>query len=267
MSTEPVTFDLADGVAEIAFNRPDKHNSLTLEMFEAIGEAIDRLNDTAAARVAVLSGNGPSFCAGIDLGLMQLLADEARRPHVLETLLGRDDGPDNLAQRVAYGWKTAAVPVIAAIDGVAFGGGFQIAMGADIRIASPAARFCIMETRYGLIPDMSITQTLPEHLPRDVALELTLTAREFDADEALALGLVTRVAEDPLAAARELASTVAARSPDAVRACKRLYNEAWRAAPAVGLGLEAALQLEIMGGDNQREAVAAAMERRRPAFG
>ncbi len=268
MSDDLVTFELADGIADIRFNRPDKHNSLTLEMFHAIAAAGARLREEPAARVAVLSGNGPSFCAGLDFSLMQaMLAGDAQTRAVMEALLGRDDGPDNLAQRVAFTWKSAPVPVIAAIRGAAFGGGFQIALGCDLRIAAPQARFSIMETRYGLIPDMSISQTLPELLARDVALELTLSGREFDASEAAGLGLVTRLAEDPLAAAFELAQVIAARSPDAMRACKRLYNEAWRSDARHGLALEEALQLTLIGGANQREAVAAAMQKRAAVFG
>ncbi len=281
MSTEPVSFEVTDGIAEIRFDRADKHNSLTLDMFEAIAAAGAALREHPAVRVAVLSGNGPSFCAGLDFSLMRgllgtagdgnavtkkLLGTAGDGNAVTKKLLGRADGPENLAQRVAYTWKTAPVPVIAAIHGVAFGGGFQIAMGCDIRIAAPTARFSIMEMRYGLIPDMSITQTLPELLGRDVALELTLSAREFDAVEAKTLGLVTRLADDPLAAAHALATDIAARSPEAVRACKRLYNEAWRSDAAHGLALEERLQLELIGSRNQREAVSASLEKRAPEF-
>ena len=259
--------DITDGIADIRFNRADKHNSLTLEMFDAIAAAGQALHDNPAIRVADLSGNGPSFCAGLDFSVMRsLLASEQDQTAAPDRLLTRADGPENLAQRVAYCWKSAPVPVIAAVHGVAFGGGFQIAMGCDIRIAAPQARFSIMEMRYGLIPDMSITQTLPELLGRDVALELTLSAREFLADEALTLGLVTAVNEQPLAAAHELATIIAGRSPQAVRACKQLYNDTWRSDAASGLALEAALQKSLIGSRNQREAVTASLEKRAPNF-
>lgn len=267
MSAALVTIDCTDGVADVRFNRADKHNSLTLEMFAAISDAIDTINADHAVRVVVLSGEGPSFCAGLDLSLLQaMLAGGAAATGTLTSLMRRDDGPDNLAQRVAYGWKAARVPVIGALHGVAYGGGFQIALGCDMRIADPATRFSIMEARYGLVPDMSITQTLPELLSRDVALELTLTARVFEAAEAAALGLVTRLADEPRAAALELARTIADRSPDAVQAIKRLYNASWRADAAHGLRLEEALQVPLIGSPNQVEAVRASMEKRPPRF-
>ena len=262
-----VVITLDGGVAEICFNRPESHNALSLDMFEAIVAAGERVHGDPAIRVVVLTGNGPSFCAGLDLELMRTMvgADETAKA-AMSKLLGRDEQPDNLAQRVAYTWKSAPVPVIGAIRGVAFGGGMQIALGCDLRVAAPNARFCIMEARYGLIPDMSISQTLPELITRDRALELTLTAREFDGREALDLGLVTMLEDDPLAAARELAKTIAARSPEAVRAVKKLYNTAWPAEAERGLRLEEALQLPLIGSPNQVEAGQAAMARRAPRF-
>lgn len=262
-----VTVTLDGGVAEIYFNRPDSHNALSLDMFDAIAAAGERVHTDPAIRVVVLTGNGPSFCAGLDLELMRTMVgadDEAKA--AMSSLLGRGDRPDNLAQRVAYTWKSAPVPVIAAIRGVAFGGGMQIALGCDMRVAAPDARLCIMEARYGLIPDMSISQTLPELIARDRALELTLTAREFDGREALELGLVTLLDDDPLAAAQQLAQTIAARSPEAVRAVKELYNTVWPADAERGLRLEEALQLPLIGSSNQVEAVQAAMARRAPRF-
>ncbi|MEX2479582.1 MAG: crotonase/enoyl-CoA hydratase family protein [Gammaproteobacteria bacterium] len=262
-----LTLRKADGVADVRFNRPDKHNALSLEMFTAIGDMLAQIADDAEIRVVVLSGSGESFCAGLDLELLRaMLAGGEAAQSVLAALLRRDSGPDNLAQRVAYGWKALPVPVIGAIHGVAWGGGLQIALGCDMRIAAPTARLSIMEARYGLVPDMSLTQTLPELVGRDVALELSLSARIFDAVEAHALGLVTRLADDPLAAAQALAGTIAERSPHAVRAVKRLINEAWRADARHGLALEEALQLPLIGSPNQIEAVRASLEQRAPRF-
>lgn len=262
-----LTLSKADGVADVRFNRPDKHNALSLEMFTAIGDMLTQIADDAGIRVVVLSGSGDSFCAGLDLELLRaMLAGGGAAQGVLAALLHRDSGPDNLAQRVAYGWKALAVPVIGAIHGVAWGGGLQIALGCDIRIAAPTARFSIMEARYGLVPDMSLTQTLPELVGRDVALELSLSARIFDGVEAHDLGLVTRLADDPLAAAQALARTIAERSPHAVRAVKRLINESWRADARHGLALEEALQLPLIGSPNQVEAVRASLEQRAPHF-
>ncbi|MAT65859.1 MAG: enoyl-CoA hydratase [Gammaproteobacteria bacterium] len=262
-----VEFNLSEGVADIRFNRPDKHNSLSLEMFEAVIAAGERVHREAGIRAAVVSGNGASFCAGLDLGLMQSwLEDDEAAARTQQRLLSRDAGPDNIAQRAAYVWKSAPVPVIGALHGNVFGGGMQIALGCDIRIAAPDARLSIMETRYGLIPDMSITATLPDLVARDVALELTLSARVFGAEEALGLGLVTRLEAEPHAAALALAATIAGRSPHAVRAVKELYNQAWRAEADKGMRLEEALQIPLIGSPNQVEAVAAAVAKRAPRF-
>jgi len=174
--------------------------------------------------------------------------------------------PDNFFQRSAYVWKTLPVPVIAAVHGVAFGGGFQIALGADLRIARPDARFSIMEIQWGLVPDVALTQTVRDVLRLDVAKELVWTGRVVEGSEALALGLVTRLAEDPLAAALELAREIAGRSPDAIRAGKRLLEQAWHADPATGLALEARLQGGLIGKPNQVEAVKARFEKRAGRF-
>lgn len=265
--TELVTVTVADGIADVRFNRPDKHNSLTLEMFHAINDAARALYSDPRIRVAVLSGNGPSFCAGLDFSIMQemLKSPEAARA-VMDSLLARDGGPDNRAQRTACAWKYAPVPVIAALHGVAFGGGCQIALGADTRIAAPDTRMSVMEIKYGLVPDMGLTQTLPDLVRIDVAKELTLTGRVVGAQEAERLGLVTQVAEDPLAVAFAMARGIAARSPQAIRASKRLLNEAWRADARTGLELEEALQITLLGSADNVEAVNAAMQKRAPVF-
>ena len=262
-----VTVSIAEGLADIRFNRPDKHNSLTLEMFDAINAAAAALGDNPAVRVAVLSGNGPSFCAGLDFSIMaHMLKGPAEARAVTERLLARDGRPDNCAQRAAVAWKNAPVPVIAALHGAAFGGGCQIALGADMRIAAPDTRLSVMEIKYGLIPDMGLTQTLPALVRLDVAKELTLTGRIVDAEEALQLGLVTRISAEPLAAAFDLARSIAGRAPHAVRAAKRLLNEAWRADATTGLALEEALQRTLLGSPEQVEAVTASMQKREPKF-
>ena len=250
------------GIADVRLNRPQTHNSLTLEMFRAVIAAGEEVGANASVRVAVLSGNGPSFCAGLDMSVMQaVVAGTKQLDDVLEVLFARDTGPDNVAQRAALIWKTLPIPVIAAVHGVAFGGGCQIALGADIRIAAPTATLSVMEARYGLIPDMGITQTLPDLVPIDVAKELTMTARTVSAEEAWALGLVTRIAAEPHAAAMELAQAIAARSPGAVKGTKRL-NAAWREGASYGLELEESIQRSLIGSAEQMEAVAASLEKR-----
>jgi enoyl-CoA hydratase/carnithine racemase len=265
--TDLVTVNIADGIADVRFNRPDKHNSLTLEMFDAINAAGASVSGNPSVRVVVLSGNGPSFCAGLDFSIMAaMLKGPQQARAVMDRLLARDGRADNRAQRTAYIWKTCTVPVIAALHGVAFGGGCQIALGADIRIAAPDTRMSVMEIKYGLVPDMGLTQTLPDLVRLDVAKELTLSGRVVESAEAQQLGLVTRIVDEPLAVAFEMAHAIAARSPHAVQASKRLLNEAWRADARSGLGLEEELQLALLGSPNQIEAVNAALQKREARF-
>jgi len=248
-------------VAVVALARPERHNALDLELLDALATAADRLSQRREVRAVVLCGEGPSFCSGLDAG--SVLA-AAGGPAGLERWL-RAPVP-NRFQRAAHAWLALPVPVIAAIHGACFGGGLQIALAADLRIAAPDARLSVMEVRLGLIPDMSITRTLPRLVRSDVARELTYTGRELDGLEAQALGLVTRVAADPLGAAMQLAGEIAARSPDAVRAAKRLYELAWTGEAQRTLALEAELQLGLVGTPNQLEAASAWAQRREPRF-
>jgi len=261
-----VTIDLEGGVADVRMNRPDKYNALSREMFAALGEAGDRLADDRSVRAVVLSGNGRGFCAGLDFDSFRAMSDAGASAGPQPKPQAGGARPDNFFQRAAYVWKTLPVPVIAAVHGVAFGGGFQIALGADLRIARPDARFSIMEIQWGLVPDVALTQTVRDVLRLDVAKELVWTGRVVEGSEALALGLVTRLAEDPLAAALELAREIAGRSPDAIRAGKRLLEQAWHADPATGLALEARLQGGLIGKPNQVEAVKARFEKRAGRF-
>ena len=262
MSAEPgvateerVGVEVDGGVAEARLRRADKHNGLDAAMFDRLVEAAAEIAANPGVRVVVLSGEGPSFCAGLDFKAVMtgtgLTPDQA---------FAREDGDfANHAQRTAYDWHRLPVPVIAAIHGACIGGGLQIALAADIRICAPDAKLSVREIEYGLIPDMSITQTLPDLVGMDVAKELTYTGRTLSGSEAHELGLVTRLADDPREAAFELAREIASKSPDAVRRAKRLLNEAYRADAATGLGLEAELQQELMGSPNQIAAVQAAL--------
>jgi enoyl-CoA hydratase/carnithine racemase len=269
---ELVTIEKKDGVADVRLNRPDKYNALSQEMFAAIISAGESLLDAKDVRVVVLSGNGRGFCAGLDFGSFQGMAGgnaggNAARSNPAPSLFERnDDLPENRAQRPAMVWKRLPMPVITAIHGVAFGGGCQIALGGDIRIAAPDAKLSVMEIKWGLIPDMSLTQTLRDLVPLDVAKELTFTGRILSGTEAQALGLVTRTAPDPLAAAMSLATEIASKSPDAIRAGKRLLETTWRADAATGLALEQELQGKLIGRANQLEAVKANFENRAPKF-
>jgi enoyl-CoA hydratase/carnithine racemase len=246
-------------VATVTLTRPDKHNALDVEMVEAILAAAARLRDESGVRAVVLHGEGPSFCSGLDV--VSIMQSDPTRPDDSDptrplTDRIRGDVP-NWFQRASHDWVTLPMPVIAALHGSVLGGGLQIALGADIRIAAPDARLSVMEVRWGLIPDMGISRTLPRLVSIDVAKELTYTGKTVSGEEAARLGLVTRVSHDPLAAALELAGRIAARSPDAVRRAKRLYDTAWTGEAAQTLALEAELQLELVGSPNQLAAVTA----------
>ena len=262
--TDLVTVEVNDGVADVRLNRPEKYNALSPDMFRAIIEAGERLAEAKAVRAVVLSGNGRGFCAGLDMASMQGLADPQGQTG--DSLLSRSEKPENRAQRPAYVWKRLPVPTIAALHGVAYGGGCQIALGADIRFAAPDAKISVMEIKWGLIPDMSITQTLRDLVPLDVAKELTFTGRVLNGEQARQAGLVTHVADDPRAAALELAREIASKSPDAVRAGKQLFETSWHADERTGLELESALQTALIGSPNQVEAVKANFEKRAPEF-
>jgi enoyl-CoA hydratase/carnithine racemase len=264
-----VTINIDNYIADVRLNRPDKYNALSPEMFQAIIEAGETLKGDSSIRVVVLSGNGKGFCAGLDFSSFQQMGSggEEGESQGSRSLFERPAGtPANFAQYTGFVWKEMAVPVIAAVHGVAFGGGLQIALGADIRLASPDARFSVMEIKWGLVPDMSGTQTLRDLVRLDVAKELTFTGRQVPAEEAAKLGLVTRVCDDPLKEAMEMAAVIAGKSPDAIASDKQLLETAWRASAEEGLKLEESLQKALISSPNQVEAVMANFENRPPNF-
>jgi enoyl-CoA hydratase/carnithine racemase len=256
-----VRLRVADHVATVTLTRPETHNALDLAMFEAIIGAAYRLRTEPGVRAVVLHGDGPSFCSGLDV--TSIMAAGGGIEGLTDPLL--DEVP-NWFQRSAYDWLRVPVPVIAAIHGNCLGGGLQIALGADIRIAAPDARLSVMEVRWGLVPDMAITRTLPRLVGIDVAKELTFTGKVISGVEASDLGVVTRVSDDPLAAAHDLATQIAGRSPDAVRAAKRLFDSGWTGSADETLGLEAELQRGLIGSPNQLAAVAAGLTKQTPEF-
>jgi enoyl-CoA hydratase/carnithine racemase len=246
-------------------NRADKLNALDMPMFEALVETGSALASDPSLRAVVLSGEGRAFCAGLDFASFQgMVQSERSGPRLLST--GSDASPANFAQRAAWIWTELPVPVIAAVHGVAYGGGLQIALGADLRLVAPDAKLSVMEVKWGLVPDMSGTQTLRRLVRLDVAKELTFTGRVVSGEEAVALGLATRAAADPRAAALELAADIASKSPDAIRAGKQLLDRSGVGSVAEGLALEASLQRGLIGSPNQIEAIRANMERRPPRF-
>ncbi|OED48159.1 enoyl-CoA hydratase [Rhodobacteraceae bacterium (ex Bugula neritina AB1)] len=258
-----VTIGYKDHIAYVTLARPDKHNALDEEMIEAIIAAGQEVA-TSDARAVVLSGAGKSFCAGLD---MAALAGFAQRD-LSSLIMERTHTDANAFQEVAMIWRRLPMPVIAAIHGACFGGGLQIALGADIRIAHPEAQLSVMEMKWGLIPDMGGMALLPHLLRSDVLRRLTYTAEKVDAAQALDWGLVTELTPGPLSRAQELALDIASKSPAAVRAAKRLiaYVESG-ASQADVLLRESAEQLDLIGKPDQIEAVAAGLQKRPPDFG
>ena len=256
-----VKYTIIDGVADVRLSRPKKRNALDLAMFEALISVGDKLIQRADVRAVVLSGEGSAFCAGLDLMSMMTLDDGVER------LLKRGpQSPANFAQRAAWIWTEIPVPVIAVLHGSVLGGGLQIALGADMRFATADARLSVMETKWGLCPDMSLTQTLPKLVGLDVAKWLTYTGEMIQGVEALRLGLVTRVCEDPLDEALKVARSIAGRSPHAIRACKRLLDEGPSMSVADAFQLEENLQRTLIASPNQLEALQANFAKRPPRF-
>jgi enoyl-CoA hydratase/carnithine racemase len=263
-----VTVTVTDGIADVRLNRPAKRNALDLAMFAALVTTGEQLKTTPGLRAVVLSGEGQDFCAGLDFSMFEAMREGSDGGlTVAEVPPPAADSPARvLAQRAPYVWAEQPVPVIAAIRGNALGGGLQIALGADIRIVSPDARLGLLEVAWGIIPDMTGTQLLPGLVGRDVAKELTFTARTVSGEEAARIGLATRTDPDPLAAALALAREIAGRSPHAVRAAKRLLDLAGRTDLGAGLAREQEEIHALIGSPNQMEAIAARFEKRPAKF-
>jgi enoyl-CoA hydratase/carnithine racemase len=263
-----VKVTISEGVADVRLVRADKMNALDAAMFEALVGTSEGLAREKGLRAVVLSGEGRAFCAGLDMGRFAAMKEDGGNGIAggeTRDLTIRTNGLANFPQAAVWGWRQLPVPVIAAIQGVAFGGGFQLALGADMRFLSPEARMSIMEVKWGLVPDMAGTPILASLVRDDILRELTYTGRIFSAQEALSYGLATRICDDPLAAALEVAREIAGKSPDAIRAAKRLLNNL-SVDPGPALLAESVEQMKLMGGANQLEAVRANIERRAPRF-
>ncbi len=259
--SDRVRVDIEGGIAQVVLTRGAKHNGLDRQMFEALIAAGRQLQSAPGLRAVVLSGEGPSFCAGLDF------VSFMREGLDIPALLAREEGEAaNYVQQAAWVWTEVPVPVVAALHGNVFGGGLQLALAADIRYVTADAALSIREIKWGLIPDMTASQTLRHLVRLDVAKELVFTGRSVDGNEAVALGLATRVEDDPKAAATATARAIATRSPDAIRGGKRLLNEAWAVDTAAGLRMEEDIQRGLLGKPNQLEAVAAGMQKRTPKF-
>ena len=261
--SDRVTVEIENHVAELTLNRPEKHNAVDLAMFEALIEAGEALAKNTDVRAVVMHGAGDNFCAGIDLSVFQGSGLDGLDKNAFKP---RDGSPANFFQSAAYVWRALPVPVIAAIEGVAFGAGLQIALGADIRYATPNAKLSIMEIKWGIIPDMAITATLRDIMPADRVKQLAFSGRIIAGSEAEIVGLITSIHDNPLVAARRLAAEIAGKSPDAIRAIKSLVNESWHDKVEDALQREARLQMGLLGRPNQAEAVKANLEKRTANF-
>src|SRR6201998_490357 len=263
-----VSITVSDGVADVRLVRADKMNALDAAMFEALVAATDRLSREKGVRAVVLSGEGRAFCAGLDMGRFAAMKEKGGNGipgGEKRDLTVRMHGLANFPQTAVWGWRQLPVPVIAAVHGVAFGGGFQLALGADMRFLTPDARMSIMEIKWGLVPDMAGTPILASLVRDDILRDLTFTGRIFSALEALSYGLATRICDDPRAAALEMAREIAGKSPDAIRAAQRMLGRL-SVDPGPALLAESVEQQKLLGSANQLEAVRANIEKRAPRF-
>lgn len=252
------------GVVEVRLSRPDKMNALDPAMFDGLIAAAHHVKALGGVRAVVLHGEGRAFCAGLDMGSFAAMAQGEGAN--MGNLLPREGTIANRAQQVAWLWRELPVPVIAAVHGVAFGGGLQIALGADIRVSNAQSQWSVLEVKWGLVPDMAGMPLMRELLRGDVVRDLTFTGRMVAGVEAQALGLVTHLDDDPLRRARALAQDIAVRSPHAVRAAKRLLNACADSTAAELLLAETEEQVALIGSPNQIESVMAGMEKRPPRF-
>lgn len=265
MSEFVTVTDAAGPIASVRINRPEKKNAVTLELLAELVAVGEGLAAQDGLRAVILSGEGENFSSGLDTSVFMQMA--GKLDAIKDQMLKLPDGETaNMFQRPAQVWQQLGVPVIAAIEGVCFGAGLQIALAADFRIATPDAKLSIMEAKWGLIPDMGISLSLPRLMPVDRAKALIMTGRVMSGDDALSEGLVTWIDADPMARAQAFAEELCEKSPDAVRAGKQLADAIWGGNAAADLALEAVLQAELMGGANQMETVMARMQKRAPKY-
>lgn len=261
-----VKIEIANHIADVKLNRPEKLNALSHELILEIDATLKKIALDKDIRVVVFSGEGKGFCAGIDTANFTGGASSSFASDSFNLIHRHEGKKTNIFQQIAYGWKSLPMPVITAIHGVCYGGGCQMALGGDIRLATRDARLSIMEIKWGLLPDMSASQTLRDLVRIDVAKELTYTGKIISGEEAAQLGLVTRVCDEPLKEAYMLAKEIAGKNPDAIRASKQLFNEAWHGNDSEGLLMESALEQSLILSPNQIEAVSATIENREPKF-
>ncbi|MEY4895554.1 MAG: hypothetical protein RI890_353 [Actinomycetota bacterium] len=267
-----VKVSIEGGIADVRLDRADKRNALDPAMFDAIARAGKDLVSNKEIRAVVLSGSGASFCAGLDFASFQSMANGGSSNSDTKSNSGENAGAmqpgaiTHLAQQICWVWQEVPVPVIAAIQGHALGGGMQLALGADIRIAHPDTQFAMREVHWGLIPDMTGTLMLSRLVRDDVAKDLVFSARVISGTEAHQLGVVTRLTDSPLEVAMQIASEIAQRSPDAVRGAKALINRLSNAGAAEHFAEERKIIYSLIGKPNQVEAVMSNFEKRPASF-
>ncbi|MCZ4297698.1 crotonase/enoyl-CoA hydratase family protein [Henriciella marina] len=258
-----------EGVADVKLVRTDKMNALDDAMFEALLATTEELANDKSVRCVVLSGEGRAFCAGLDMGNFGKMAEgnkEGGSPSGRQELTPRTHGITNRAQQAVWGWRALPVPVIAAVHGVALGGGFQVMLGADMRIIHPETKLSIMEIKWGLVPDMAGTAIMGSLCRDDRLRELTYTGRIFSGADAAEYGFATEVSETPYERAMELAVQIAGKNPDAIRANKDIFNNLPDMTAAEALLQESVLQDKLIGSKNQIEAIMAELQKRPAVF-
>ncbi len=266
MTDQRIRVSIEGGVADVRLNRPEKMNALDDAMFDALRVTGEALKRERSLRAVVLSGEGRAFCAGLDTSNFSRMAARGAGSGSALTASARTARGANPAQQAVMVWRELPVPVIAAVHGVAFGGGFQLALGAEIRFVAPDARMAVLEVKWGLVPDMAGIALLRGLVRDDVARELTYSGRIFTGQEALGLGLATVATADPREEALACARGIAGRNPDAIRAAKRLLDLAQDADEQTILRAESEEQAALIGSPNQTEAVMASLEKRTARF-
>jgi enoyl-CoA hydratase/carnithine racemase len=257
-----VTIRIDQGIADVRLNRPEKMNALDLAMFEALVDAAQKLSDMSTVRVVVISGEGRAFCAGIDMLMLSELGNAAHR----ERIAARSNRDGNVFQRAVLAWCDVPVPVIAAVHGVAFGGGFQLSLGADMRYVEAETKLAVMEIRWGLVPDMAGSVLMRALAREDIVRELCYSGRVFSGRDAMDFGFATRICQDSREEAFNTAREIACKSPDAIRAIKRLLSLRPDTGRSSQLLNESVSQNWLLEGRNHAEAVAAAAAKREPIF-
>ncbi|MEZ0581303.1 crotonase/enoyl-CoA hydratase family protein [Nocardioides sp. MH1] len=257
-----VTCSIEAGVAHVRLDRADKLNALTLPILQDLASTAHGLRKDKDLRAVIVSGEGDAFCAGLDFASVMKNPTGIAKAFVPLPWRGT-----NLFQEACWAWRRVPVPVIAAVHGHCLGGGLQIALAADFRIATPDSRWSVLEGKWGLIPDMSGIAALSELVGIDQAKLLTMTAEVFDGTRALELGLVTKLDNDPLAGAQRLAADLAVKSPDALAAAKRLFNDTWHSSPRRTFARERLEQAFLLAARNTKAAREAAFKKSEPAYG